>query len=162
MKGAELGTYLNDHLAGSVGALDLIDYLARGSDTTDEVSFFRRLHTEITAEQTQLRELLHDVGGDESGVRKAAGWVAEKVNRLKLRWDDPGDDGLRRFEALEALALGITGKLSLWKTLAAVADEMPALRHLDFAELQRRSEDQYAAVESRRLAAAREAFTPSG
>jgi hypothetical protein len=159
---AELGTYLNDHLAGSVGALDLIDYLARGSDTTDEVSFFRRLHAEITAEQTQLRELLRDVGGDESGVRKAAGWVAEKVNRLKLKWDDPGDDGLRRFEALEALALGITGKLSLWRTLAAVAGEMSAVRHLDFAELQRRSEDQYAAVESRRLAAAREAFTPSG
>jgi hypothetical protein len=162
MKVAELGTYLNDHLAGSVGALDLIDYLARGSDTTDEVSFFRRLHAEITAEQTQLREVLRDVGGDESGVRKAAGWVAEKMNRLKLKWDDPGDDGLRRFEALEALALGITGKLSLWKTLGALAGETPVLRHLDFAELQRRSEDQYAAVESRRLAAAREAFTPSG
>jgi hypothetical protein len=161
MKVAELGTYLNDHLAGSVGALDLIDHLARGSNTSDEVSFFRGLHEEITAEQTQLREVLRHVGGDESGVRKAAGWVAEKVSRLKLKWDDPGDDGLRRFEALEALALGITGKLSLWKTLAAVAGEMPALRHLDFAELQRRSEDQYAAVETRRLAAAREAFTPS-
>jgi hypothetical protein len=162
MKVVELGTYLNDHLAGSVGALDLIDHLARRSETPDEVSFFRRLHEEITAEQTQLREVLRDVGGDESGVRKAAGWVAEKVSRLKLKWDDPGDDGLRRFEALEALALGITGKLSLWKTLAAVAGEIPALRHLDFAELQRRSEDQYAAVETRRLAAAREAFTPSG
>ena len=161
MKVAELGTYLNDHLAGSVGALDLIDHLARESDTPDEASFFRRLHAEIAAEQAQLRDLLRDLGLDESGVRKAAGWVAEKVTRLKLKWDDPGDDGLRRFEALEALALGITGKLSLWKTLAAVAGEMPALRHLDFAELQRRSEEQYAAVETRRLAAAREAFTPS-
>ena len=162
MKVAELATYLNDHLAGSVGALDLIDHLARGSDAPDEVSFFRRLHAEITAEQTQLRELLRDVGGDESGVRKAAGWVAEKVSRLKLKWDDPGDDGLRRFEALEALALGITGKRSLWTTLAAVAGAIPAARHLDFAELQRRSEEQYAAVEGRRLAAAREAFTLSG
>ena len=159
MRAAELATYLNDHLAGSVGALDLLDHLARESDGGEEVSLFRALHQEIAAEQAQLRELLRELGGEESGVRKAAGWVAEKVTRLKLRWDDPGDDGLRRFEALEALALGITGKLSLWRALAAVADGIPALQRLDLALLQRRSEDQYAAVERRRLAAAREAFT---
>lgn len=159
MRAAELATYLNDHLAGSVGALDLLDHLARESDEEEEVSFFRALHEEIAAEQAQLRALLRELGGEESGVRKAAGWVAEKVTRLKLRWDDPGDDGLRRFEALEALALGITGKLSLWRALAAVGDGIPALKGLDLALLQRRSEDQYAAVERRRLAAAREAFT---
>jgi hypothetical protein len=159
MRAAELATYLNDHLAGSVGALDLLDHLARESDGEEEVSFFRALHEEIAAEQAQLRALLRELGGEESGVRKAAGWVAEKVTRLKLRWDDPGDDGLRRFEALEALALGITGKLSLWRALAAVGDGIPALQGLDLALLQRRSEDQYAAVERRRLAAAREAFT---
>jgi hypothetical protein len=159
MRAAELATYLNDHLAGSVGALDLLDHLARESDGGEEVSLFRALHQEIAAEQAQLRELLRELGGEESGVRKAAGWVAEKVTRLKLRWDDPGDDGLRRCEALEALALGITGKLSLWRALAAVGDGIPALQGLDLALLQRRSEDQYAAVERRRLAAAREAFT---
>jgi hypothetical protein len=159
MRTAELATYLNDHLAGSVGALDLLDHLARESEGREEVSLFRALHQEIAAEQAQLRELLRELGGEESGVRKAAGWVAEKVTRLKLRWDDPGDDGLRRFEALEALALGITGKLSLWTALAAVADGIPVLQRLDLALLQRRSEDQYAAVERRRLAAAREAFT---
>lgn len=159
MRAAELATYLNDHLAGSVGALDLLDHLARESEGGEDVSLFRALHQEIAAEQAQLRELLRELGGEESGVRKAAGWVAEKVTRLKLRWDDPADDGLRRFEALEALALGITGKLSLWRALAAVADGIPVLQRLDLALLQRRSEDQYAAVERRRLAAAREAFT---
>ena len=159
MRAAELATYLNDHLAGSVGALDLLDHLARESERREDVSFFRALHQEIAAEQAQLRELLRELGGEESGVRKAAGWVAEKVTRLKLRWDDPGDNGLRRFEALEALALGITGKLSLWRALAAVADGIPVLQRLDLALLQRRAEDQYAAVERRRLAAAREAFT---
>lgn len=159
MRAAELATYLNDHLAGSVGALDLLDHLARESEGGEDVSLFRALHQEIAAEQAQLRELLRELGGEESGVRKAAGWVAEKVTRLKLRWDDPGDEGLRRFEALEALALGITGKLSLWRALAAVADGIPVLQRLDLALLQRRSEDQYAAVERRRLAAAREAFT---
>jgi hypothetical protein len=32
MRAAELATYLNDHLAGSVGALDLLDHLVRESD----------------------------------------------------------------------------------------------------------------------------------
>jgi hypothetical protein len=162
MRAAELATYLNDHLAGSVGALDLLDHLARESDAGEEVSFFQALHQEIAAEQAELRELLRELGGEESNVRKAARWVAEKVTRLKLRWDDPGDDGLRRFEALEALALGITGKASLWRTLAAVSSEVPALQRVDLESLQRRSEDQYAAVERRRLAAAREAFTAPG
>ena len=99
------------------------------------------------------------MGSGESGVRKAAGWLAEKVTRIKLRWDDPADDGLRRFEALEALALGITGKLSLWRALAAVASQAPILQQLDLELLQRQSENQYAEVERRRLAAAREAFT---
>jgi hypothetical protein len=40
-----------------------------------------------------------------------------------------------------------------------VADGIPVLQRLDLALLQRRSEDQYAAVERRRLEAAREAFT---
>ena len=159
MKPAELATYLNDHLAGSIGALDLLDHLAGEHAQGDDGAFFHTLREEIAAEQMQLIRLVHELGSKESGVRKAAGWLAEKVTRLKLRWDDPADDGLRRFETLEALALGITGKLSLWRALAAIAPEVPVLQQVDLALLQRRSEEQYAAVERRRLAAARAAFT---
>jgi hypothetical protein len=158
MKAAELATYLNDHLAGSVPALDLLDHLASDA-LPDDAAFFRKLRDEIAGEQTQLRGILREMGSGESGVRKAAGWLAEKVTRVKLRWDDPADDGLRRFEALEALALGITGKLSLWRALAAVASQTSILQQLDLERLQRQSENQYAEVERRRLAAAREAFT---
>ena len=161
MKAAELTTYLNDHLAGSVGALELLDHLAAQPPGPADTAFFRGLREEIAAEQAQLKTLLRALGSDESGVRKAAGWLAEKVTRLKLRWDDPGDDGLRHFEALEALALGISGKLSLWRALAAVAGEVPRLQSLDLERLQRQSEDQHAAVERRRLAAARAAFVPA-
>jgi hypothetical protein len=162
MKPAELATYLNDHLAGSVVALDLLDHLAGDDAQGDDRAFFSTLRDEIASDQTQLKGLLHELGSEESGVRKAAGWLAEKVTRLKLRWDDPGDDGLRRFESLEALGLGITGKLALWRALAAIAPEVPVLQRMDLALLQRRSEVQYAAVERLRLAAARAAFTSAG
>ena len=46
MKAAELATYLNDHLAGSVAALDLLDHLASDA-LPDDADFFRKLRDEI-------------------------------------------------------------------------------------------------------------------
>lgn len=162
MRSAELATYLNDHLAGSVGALELLEHLADTSVGGEDAAFFRQLRDDIAADQTQLTALLRALGSEESGMRKAAGWLAEKATRLKLRLDDPRDDGLRRFEALEALALGITGKMSLWRALATVAPGIPALQGVDLAALERRAEEQYAAVERRRLTAVRDAFIAAG
>jgi hypothetical protein len=158
MRAGELATYINDHLAGSVAALELLDDLIAHPAAPDEPAFFIELRDQIVADQDVLRALLRELDSSESAVRKAAGWLVEKVTNLKLRWDDPGHGALRRFEALEGLALGILGKLSLWRALAAVASLEPALRRLDLAQLARQAESQHAAVEARRLAAAMAAF----
>lgn len=158
MSATELATYLNDHLAGSVGALELLDDLIAHPAEPDDPAFFTGLRDEIAAEQDVLRALLRELGAGESSARKAAGWLAEKLAGLKLRWDDPDDVGFGRFEALEGLALGILGKLSLWRALAAVAATIPAVQRLDLRKLAREAETQHAAVEARRVAAARVAF----
>ena len=67
-------------------------------------------------------------------------------------------DQLARLEKLEALALGIDGKGALWRSLQAVAEEIPALREVDLSSLNRRAEEQRQRVEKLRIEAAREAF----
>ncbi len=53
-----LATYLNDHLAGSVAALELVDRLTRLCRGTEREKIFRTLRTEIEEDQEVLKQLL--------------------------------------------------------------------------------------------------------
>jgi hypothetical protein len=68
------------------------------------------------------------------------------------------ETALGTFEALEFLALGIQGKLALWRALGAVAMADDRLNGIDFGQLAARAEKQHAKVENRRLQFARTAF----
>lgn len=160
MRSELLSTYLNDHLAGSVAALELVDHLVKITKGTDREGFFLALGGEIQEDQHTLSQLLGGVGGKESKARKAAAWLTEKIGEAKLRLDDPGDGTLRLLEALETLELGIQGKLALWRGLAAVADRLPQLGSVHLSRLQHRAEDQIERVEAQRLEVVRVAFDP--
>jgi hypothetical protein len=56
-------------------------------------------------------------------------------------------------QALETLALGILGKLALWRALATLAEKDDRLRDLDFRELIARAEAQHAMIEGNRVPA---------
>jgi hypothetical protein len=58
-----------------------------------------------------------------------------------------------KLEALEALAVGIQGKLALWRTLQVAPDRR--LSGVDFERLRARALAQYDEVEERRLEVAR-------
>jgi hypothetical protein len=154
-----LTTYLNDHLAGSVAALELVDQLFKLHGGANRDSYVR-LHTEIEEDQQTLRHLLAELGEKESQLRKAAAWLTEKLGQAKLRFDDQGDGDLRVLEALETLGLGIQGKLSLWRALASVAARVPQLERLDLPRLQQRAIDQFERVDALRIQAARGALAP--
>lgn len=144
-----LAIYLNDHLAGSVAAIELIDDLAKNSPGLE--AFLRELKAEIEADQQVLRGLIARFGKGESGVRQAAAWLAEKAARVKLSWDGPIDSDFGRMQALEALYLGITGKRELWRALDAVLGPVAGF---DWRSLVERADQQRAAVEEKRVAAA--------
>jgi hypothetical protein len=91
-------------------------------------------------------------------LKAISAWVAEKVSRLKLKRD--ASDDLGTFEALEFLALGIQGKLALWRALAVVSPGDARLRHMDFDYLAARAETQHSQVEERRIEAARLVLRP--
>ena len=153
-----LATYLNDHLAGSVAALELVDRLRRLSEGTEREQLFVSLRVEIEEDQEIVKRLLRSVGGKESMIRNAAAWLTEKVGEAKLELDDSGTGQLRLLEALETLGLGIQGKLGLWRALGAATSREPGIEQLDLARLERRARDQFDRVEALRLLAARAAF----
>lgn len=153
-----LSTYLNDHLAGSVAALELIEHLAKNYPGSTLENFFAELHADISADQDVLRDLLHTFEAKESAIRKAGAWFAEKLGRAKLGLSEHEVSGTGLLEALEGLVLGITGKSLLWRSLASASETTPRLAGPDYAELERRALDQRDRVEEKRLAAAREAF----
>jgi hypothetical protein len=154
----ELNHYLNDHLAGSVGALELLDRLIETYQGRPLDRFFATLRNEIDADQESLKELIASLGEEESTVRKAGAWVMEKFSRGKIQLSGEGEEKMGLFLALEGLALGIHGKRSLWRALAAASETIPRLRKLDYVELEKRAVEQHDRVEAKRLEVAREAF----
>ena len=153
-----LRTYLNDHLAGSVAAIELLDHLIKLHDKSDRQPFFTRLRVEIERDQKVLQNVLEQVGGRVSVVRKAAAWMSVKLGEAKLVLEDPGDSQLRILEGLETLALGIQGKLLLWRGLGSVSAGVPELRAVDLGRLEARAREQFEQVDSERLLVARTAL----
>lgn len=153
-----MATYLNDHLAGSVMALELLDHLEATHSESELSTFFKQLRADVTADRDELQRLMDHLDIGESRTRKASAWLAEKTTELKLRFDDPEDGSLRLFESLEALSLGIEGKRSLWIALTAAAEKSPSLRILDYGRLTQRAQNQRDRVETLRIETAKQAL----
>ncbi len=158
MADEHLATYLNDHLAGSVVAVELMENLESVFANTPLASFIAGLRAEVEEDVQELKAIMQRLKISESRTRKVSAWVTEKFTELKLRLDDPTRGDLRLFESLEALSLGIEGKRSLWLSLSAAAEITPQLRIADYQRLKQRAEDQRARVETRRLEAAKAAL----
>jgi hypothetical protein len=161
MSDKHIAIYLNDHLAASVAALELLEQLEAEHRGTPLETLLAGLHVDIAADRQELESLMDRLGIAKSRARQAAVWLSEKASELKLRLDDPAGGDLRLFESLEALSLGIEGKRSLWLALAAAAEDEPALRVLDYQHMARRAEEQRGRAEAARLDAARSVFTLS-
>ena len=145
-----LSIYLNDHLAGSVAALQLLDHLIKTSIDPAFMAFLTKLKEEIEADQSVLENLLLRLDEEQSTARKAGAWILEKFSRLKFP-AKAEDEGLGVFQALEVLALGITGKRALWRNLASVSETVQGLRVLDYGVLQKHATEQFERVEAKAL-----------
>ena len=150
-----LHRYLNDHLAGSVAAIELIDNLISSHPHDRFGKFFRDLRNEIHSDQDKLRYLIRKVGAEESAIRKAGAWLAEKLGRTKF---GDTDDSIELLGALEGLALGITGKRLFWRSLETISANFPGLQGTDFNVLEERAQAQFSWVEDLRIQIVREAF----
>jgi hypothetical protein len=153
-----LATYLHDHLAGSVHAVELLEAMQKRHADDPLGAFAGGLLSEIEAHRSVLRDLAERTGIGSSGVKELGSWITEKVSRTNL--SDLEAVSFGTFEALEFLVLGIHGKRTLWTALAAVAPTDTRLQGMDFARLVARAETQEAQVDQRRLEIARVIFRP--
>jgi hypothetical protein len=153
-----LGTYLNDHLAGSTVGLELAKR-ARGSNEGNEYgAVLERISREIEEDRETLQRLMTSLEIKRDRPKVAAAWTAEKLGRLKPNGRILSYSPLSRLIELESLALGIAGKRSLWEALGEVADQDARLDATELKQLADRAERQRSEVWKLRGQAAREAL----
>ena len=152
----QLISYLNDHLAGSVSAIELLDHLVESHRDDPLGKFFEELRTDIVADQEVLKKIVQRFNANESAIRKAGAWLVEKVARVKLAAAGQKKWQLGMVQALEVLVLGITGKQLLWRALSASIGSSPLLRGVDLPRLEERAIEQIERLETQRLEIARE------
>jgi hypothetical protein len=153
-----LAIYLNDHLAGATGALELLTHLQEAHAGTPLADFLTQLYADIEADHQELRHLINRLGMTESIPRKLTAWLGEKAAELKLQLDDNASGSFRLFEGLEALVVGIEGKRALWQALATASEVVPELKGVDYVGLAQRAQQQHDRVDEQRLNAAKEAL----
>ncbi len=154
-----LSTYLNDHLGGASGGLELARRLVKANEKTEYAPQLRRVAGEIEEDIASLRDIMARMGVEEDRVKQAGAWTAEKVGRLKLNGQLLGYSPLSRMIELEGMMLGVSGKLALWVALNEYYGEDPRLAGVDFAQLIARAKDHRITLERQRRLAAGDALT---
>ncbi|HKR48709.1 MAG TPA: hypothetical protein VJT72_03850 [Pseudonocardiaceae bacterium] len=157
VKGLE--TYLNDHLAGSAAGSELANKISSEYADAPFGPFLAELAREIEQDKVTLEGFMERLGIQLSTIKQAAGWIMEKASRLKLSETMTSDPDLKRLLEFETLAMGIEGKLSMWRALIEVSDSHTELAATDLVRLAKRAESQRADLEDHRLQVARAALT---
>ena len=153
-----LEIYLADHLAASTAGVALARRTAQSNAGTALGDVLRRLTTEIEDDRRTLRAIVSELGFRESKAKDALAWAGEKVGRLKLNGQLRGYSPLSRILELEALSVGVAGKLALWQSLESVPALSEQLSGFDLDQLAERARRQRAEIEVHRTNAARETF----
>jgi hypothetical protein len=154
-----LAIYLNDHLAGSTLARDLVRRSAASNRGSRYQPFLDDLAVQIDEDRESLLAIMGRLGTAVNRFKMAGAWSAEKLSRLKLNGQIVGYSPLSRLIELEVLTLGVRGKLALWLALVRLEErDHPALRDAPLSELIERAERQLEALETHRLLAVDDAL----
>jgi hypothetical protein len=156
---ARLSIYLNDHRSGSVVGRELATRAASSNRGNEFGQFLASLAVEIAEDIRSLEELMKRLDVRKDRLKMSAAWVTEKLGRLKLNGQLLGYSPLSRLVELEALSLGVAGKLALWIAVRAALGADPRLEGFDLERLIARARAQRDGLERMRVKAARDALT---
>lgn len=154
-----LSVYLNDHLAGATGGVELAKRAASSNDGTEYGATLSELSHEIAEDRASLERLMDRFDIKKDRVKTTGAWAFEKVGRLKPNAHLTSYSPLSRVVELEGLSLGVTGKMALWRTLLAVADDDERLDPDELNALIERAEAQRGVLEGLRLKATTETLS---
>jgi hypothetical protein len=158
MNRKHLGIYLNDHLAGAAAGEALARRCLANNRGSVLGAFLEGLVTEIEEDRRSLEGIMERLQVARSPWKGPAARLAEKAGGLKLNGKLLGYSDLSRLEELEGLILGVTGKLTLWRTLEQIAGSEAMLERSELAVLAERAERQLKTLEGHHHDAAEVAF----
>jgi hypothetical protein len=136
-----LAIYLNDHLGASTAGVELARRVAEQYDG-ERGHELALLADDIAADREALRQLMARLGVQESAVKKATGWVGEKVGRLVPNGHLVSRSPLSDVLELEALRAGTAARIAGLQVLRAVAVDDSRLTRTELETLIDRAEDQ--------------------
>jgi hypothetical protein len=154
-----LGIYLNDHLAGATAGLELFRRSA-GAAPLQRRAVLQRLASEVEEDRAALVEVMATLEIPVRQYKVAAGWLGEKLGRLKPNGQLTGRSPLSSVLEVEALVLGVRGKAAAWQALRVVAERDGRLSTERLDELLARADRQREELELIRQVLARELFAP--
>lgn len=149
-----LRIYLNDHLAGAAAGAQLADRVARANETKPAGRELSLIARQIHEDHQALLDIMRALG---VRPRRTFGWLgqaAEMAGRLKPNGRLVRRSPLAGLVEIEALRLGVLGKLQGWRVLALVAEHDRRLDAESLAALANKAERQAEILEAARLSAA--------
>lgn len=150
-----LGIYLNDHLAGATGGVELARRVAAARRQEEGGDTLLHFAADVAADRAALVEIMTTLGVPVRAYKVFAGWIGEKAGRLKLNGRLLSRSPLSSLEELELMRLGVTGKAAGWRTLRLLADTDPRLDRARLDELITRADGQLELLEDLRVRAVR-------
>ena len=151
---ALLAIYLNDHLAGATGGVELARRTAAWYPVPGQQATLERLAADIAQDRRALLDLMSVLGAPVRRYKVGAAWAAEKAGRLKLNGSLLSRSALSNLEELEMLRLGVEGKAAGWRTLRELAKSDGRLSPGALDELIARAREQASLLEELRVQAA--------
>lgn len=147
-----LEIYLNDHLTGAAGGVELARRAASNATDPERAAMWRTIADEIAADREILTRVRDAVAARPNPVKYRLARLGERLGRLKMNGRLWRHSALGEFLELEMMLIGVTGKLALWNALEQVDD--PRLRDFDFHELAERADAQRSRLEQFRVSLA--------
>lgn len=150
-----LGIYCNDHLASSVGGIELVSRMLGEHRGTPYESRLEELLDQLREERTSLTAMTTALGLPVRSYKQAAAWAAEKLARAKLNGRLLSRSPLSSLVEFEFIANAVLIKRAGFETLRELAEIEPRLDKVELDRLISQADAQHNwLVRSRRRVAA--------
>jgi hypothetical protein len=153
-----LGTYLQDHYAGSAAGIELFRRAAQQQSDPAARTALTALVEEVENDRAALERFLAAVGKRPDPVKNAGAWLAEKLSRLKPNGELLHRSPLSDVIELEGLRLAVEGKAAGWRVLRRLAEDEDRFDRSELDRLLKSAADQIDLLEKLRITAAEGAF----
>ena len=153
-----LSIYLNDQLALGVLWREVARRAAHENRGTELGEALAQVATAIEEDVEKFECIMQRLDVRRSPLKARAAMAAERVGRLKPNGHLRGYSPLSRFDELDFLTMGISGKKQLWANLADLAGLAERLPDVDFDDLVARAQHQLEILEPFRRSAGQEAL----